>query len=353
MPLSLSQRIAVFSELGNFFRHYLNETPQNTGFLEAAYREKFTRAINKAQQHNGWFDKKQVHFAIAGWGQLLKKAELTEWTNALPEKTNSPKVVGIVMAGNLPLVGFHDLLAVLLSGHKAHLKMASDDQQLLPVILEMLLELAPEWEAHMAVVPRLNTVDAVIATGSTNSTRYFQHYFGNKPNIIRGSRNSAAVIHADITDEQLELLADDIFQYYGLGCRSVSKLYVPETFDLNRIFGALMPYSDLVMNKKYGNNYDYHRAIYMMNKIPFLENGFVIFRESELLHSPVAVVHYQRYASLEKVEAQLQEQEQALQCVVADAQLDFPRRVGFGQAQRPGLADYADGVDTLEFLGGL
>jgi hypothetical protein len=348
MGLSLSQRIAVFSELGKALRAF--EGSSEGGFLGADFSNRMEKAIQKAYIHNGWFAPQYVHMALQSWGMLLNEAGLRSWTKTLPEQNRSPKRVGIVMAGNIPLVGFHDLLAVLISGHKAVIKMSSEDNQLLPVLLDTLLELAPDWTTHIELSQRVNGVDAVIATGSNNSARYFHHYFEQIPHIIRRNRNSVALITDETTDVELSALARDITDYFGRGCRSVSKLYIPKDFDLDRVFKGLYPFSEMIHNKKYGNNCDYHRAIFLMNQEPILENGFMIFRAHGDLASPVAVMHYERYEALESVQAFLHAHSDDIQCVVASHPEVFPRAVAFGQSQCPALDDYADGVNTLEFL---
>jgi hypothetical protein len=351
MGLHLTQRIAVFSELGQAFRAIGDPSHTNDlGFLGLPFQTAMQTAIQKAFAHNGWFEPHFTKQALLDWGQLLQKTPLEEWCATVPETNPNPKRVGIVMAGNLPLVGFHDFLTVLITGNKAVIKPSSDDAQLWPVIIKGLLELAPDWAAFIEVVPQIKNIDAIIATGSNNSARYFEHYFSKYPHIIRKSRHSVAVVNHQTTDAALQALAADIFTYFGLGCRSVSKIYLPHDFDVNRIFGNILDYNAVVQNKKYGNNYDYHRAIYMMNQQPFLENGFVIVREAEALATPVAVLHVERYQSLTQLDQHLLNLEPEIQCVVSDLPLTFPRCVMFGASQKPALNDYADGVDTLDFL---
>ena len=224
------------------------------------------------------------------------------------------------MAGNIPLVGFHDFLTTVLSGHKAVIKLSSDDSNLMPLLLEVLTTIDPQFSNYFEIVDRLNSVDAVIATGSNNSARYFEHYFGKYPHIIRKNRTSLAVLTGDETKEDLEKLGSDMFLYFGLGCRNVSKIYLPHTFDINRIFEE-----------------------------PLLENGFVLFREAKEINSPVAVMLYERYSDLKELKQTINAMRSEIQCVVTNAE-SFIGAVPFGKAQHPDLWDYADGVDTLEFL---
>lgn len=305
--------------------------------------------INRAVHHNGWFEKSQVVASFEEWIEALSRNSLEHWIGQYPAETfesPSPKRVGIVMAGNIPMVGLHDLLSVVLTGNIAVVKLSSDDDKLIPAILQF----SPALMEQIIWAERLDSIDAVIATGSDNTARYFEHYFGKYPNVIRKNRKSAAVLLGDETDAELEELGKDVFQYYGMGCRSVSKLYIPQEFDVQRIFGAWMPYQDVVQNNKYGNNYDYHRAIMLLDRKPFLENGFVVLREHDALSSPVGTVHYERYDSLEKLHDQLREQRDSIQCLVSKEQWNDLPVVPLGNSQCPKLWDYADGVDTIAFL---
>ena len=283
--------------------------------------------------------------ALQAWGAALETDKLEQWRTS--EGGTAPvnrTLVGIVMAGNIPLVGLHDFLAVFLSGHHALIKLSSDDAQLLPVVLKVLVRQDPLFEADFTVVERLEDLAAVIATGSDNTSRYFEHYFGRYPNIIRKNRTSVAVLDGSESDDELKALGEDIFRYFGLGCRNVSHVLLPAGFDVQRIFANIVDYSDVINNNKYGNNYDYYRAIFLLNQDDFLENGFLLTRESDFLHTPVAQLHYSFYPSKEALEARLAEWNDKLQCIVGHVYLPF------GSAQTPELWDYADGVNTLQFL---
>ena len=344
----INQRIEVFAEIGSFLKQFAAETPASH-HLNNTFYEPMLAAIARSKAENGWFTEDNVRSALVAWGDELTREKLAAWVNRYSFVEPTPKTVAIIMAGNLPLVGFHDFLTVLLFGHSVKAKLSSDDKRLLPLIAKMLIELYPDFENRIAFVERVQTPDAVIATGSNNTARYFEHYFGKYPNIIRKNRTSVAVLSGDETEEQLTALGEDIFRYFGMGCRNVSKLYIPEGFDINRVFGAILNYGDVIQNHKYANNYDYHRAIFMLNKQPFLENGFVVFKEGESLNTPVSVLHYQRYADAESLNKHLAEQAEELQCIVGNG----PSQIPFGKTQCPALWDYADGVDTVEFLLGL
>ena len=307
--------------------------------------------IRRAQQHNGWATEENVRFAFGAWGASLAGASLTEWLErypALQAEEVRPSTVGLILAGNVPLVGLHDVITVFLSGHRARIKCSSQEPELIPALIDVLDHFLPGTsEGLITLAGKLGEVDALIATGSDNTARYFDHYFRHAPRIVRKNRVSIAVIDGSETDDQLAALGEDVFRYFGLGCRNVSKLLVPRGFDLDRVFKAFFPWSAIVHHNKYGNNYDYTRALWLLDRVPFLENGFVLLKEDTALASPVAALFYQRYDRKEEVLAYIEANEQKIQCVVARD------GIAFGEAQRPALSDYADGVDTMRFLLGL
>lgn len=324
---------------------------ESSGQSDDEWSQHLLQKVNKAVHHNGWFERAEVMHALKEWSTALSEESLSAWVARYPEthfNPTSPKKVGLVMAGNIPLVGFHDLLTVHLTGHQPLVKLSSDDNQLLPALLN-----GSEIEEDIQWVERLIDMEAVIATGSDNTARYFEHYFGKYPNIIRKNRKSVAVLNGDESEEDLAALGEDVFRYFGMGCRSISKIYLPEDFDLDRIFGAWMPYQDTVQNHKYANNYDYHRAILLLDRKPFLENGFVILREHEQMSTPVGTVHYERYKNVNDVWESLAESRDGIQCIASKSKEGDLPVVAFGNTQSPALWDYADGVDTIEFLAGL
>lgn len=341
--MNLKQRIKAFNLLGEYLRNYSSQNEGNTTF------EALENVIIKAKVKNQWFTPENSRLALSAWADELRTEKLNAWLDNYSISENKPKSIGIIMAGNLPLVGFHDLLTVLLSGNKALVKASSDDSELMTFAIDKLIEIEPEFDVLIERVEKLTKPDAVIATGSNNTARYFEAYFGKYPNIIRKNRNSIAVLTGNETEEELKLLADDLFMYFGLGCRNVTKLYLPKGFDVNRIFAGIFHYSEIGHHNKYGNNYDYYRAIYLLNKEPFLENGFAVLRENEALGSPVAVINYAFYGNLESLKKVLKSVEEKIQCIVSSEQ-SIENRVAFGNSQKPGLDDYADGVDTMKFL---
>jgi hypothetical protein len=287
--------------------------------------------------------------AIKAWGNLLNYENLTKWLTPYQRSVQTePKIVAIIIAGNIPLVGFHDLLCVLISGNKALIKLSSDDSELMKWTIEQLIAIEPEFKDLIAFAEerQLKNFDAVIATGSNNTNRYFEYYFKDKPNLLRRTRNSLAIINGNETELELDSLADDVFFYFGLGCRNVSKLLLPRGYNLEPLFLAFEKYKDIINHNKYANNYTYHKAIFLMNLTPHLDNGFLILKQDDGLASPLSVLLFSFYDNEEEVKAYLETNKEIIQCGVGTA--DY--LVDFGKSQQPELWDYADGIDTMEFL---
>ncbi|MBF90369.1 MAG: acyl-CoA reductase [Flavobacteriales bacterium] len=333
--MTIESRIQALVQLGSLLNKYAKSRGEAGSKLELA--------INRASIYNGWFTANNVRKALAAIVEMLSKDQLKAWSSAY--KLDGDKRVAIIMAGNIPLVGFHDLLSVLVSGHTAIVKMSSDDNQLLPIIVEALKTIEPNFTDKIHFTEdKMENFDAVIATGSDNSARYFEHYFGKYPNIIRKSRSSVAILDGSESEEELKGLANDVFQYFGLGCRSISKVFLPKDYDLNLLFNAFYAHNEVIDNKKYGNNYDYNKAVYMMGQHDITENGFLIMKQETALKSPVSVLHYELYDDLELVHRLVADYQEKIQCVTGRGFIPF------GKAQCPTLYDYADGVDTMEFL---
>ncbi|MCS6974942.1 MAG: acyl-CoA reductase [Cyclobacteriaceae bacterium] len=332
--MTLEQRISVLARLGT----YLNKLQP----------EEFINLAEKAAIENPWFTPDNVERAIKGVSQYLDYNKLLDWTRPYRFNNRSPRTIALVMAGNIPLVGFHDLLCVLISGNRALAKYSSKDSQLIKFIVNKLIELEPGFSEMVVLTDgQLKSFDAVIATGSDNSARYFLQYFGKYPHIIRKNRVSVSVLDGQETDADLTLLGEDIFSYFGLGCRNVAKIFVPADFDLERLHRAWKKFEPIIHHHKYANNYDYQKSILLVNRHPFTDFGFVLLKESELLASPVSVVYFQRYKNLRDVHAELERSASKIQCIVSRV---VPNAVPFGQAQYPELWDYADGIDTLRFI---
>lgn len=336
MLTKVSQKITVLERLSAYLG--------GEGTTEE--RESLERVKQLAYEHNGWFTPEFINLAIDNIRRYyLDPAALEQWLAQYPGfgEPAVPRKVGIVAAGNIPLVSFHDWLTGFLSGHRVYMKLSSKDNILLPHLLQKIAEWYPEAAGITTVQDMLKDCDAYIATGSNNSARYFNYYFAKYPHIIRRNRTSAAVLTGSETPEELEALADDVMLYFGLGCRNVTKVFVPEGYDFAPLLEALKKYDYLAEHHKYKNNYDYNLALYLLNVSPYLTNDSVLLHESEPLFSPLSVLYYGFYRHRGELEEQLKANPD-LQCLVArDA-------VPFGQAQRPSLTDYADGVDTAAFL---
>jgi hypothetical protein len=311
--------------------------------------------VDNEKLYNAWFTPESVLKAITAIGRMLNKQDLTTWMDRyLFDESHPEKRIGLVLAGNIPVVGFHDVLCVLASGNHALIKASSQDSRLIRHILQMLEAIEPGFAQSYSFVERLVDFDAVIATGSNNTSRYFEYYFGKVPNIIRRNRSSLAVLTGDETAEQLHELGHDIFDYFGLGCRNVSKLLVPEGYNFNFFFESIESYQPIINHHKYNNNYDYNKSIYLVNSDKHLDNGFLLVKEDSRLASPLAVLYFEYYADLESVSAKLNEESDRIQCVVSSAALVIKNQVvDFGKSQQPALWDYADGVDTMAFLEGV
>ncbi|MGF1923790.1 MAG: acyl-CoA reductase [Bacteroidia bacterium] len=313
----------------------------------------FSAIVDSAQHHNAWFTPDEVRKSMNSLGMMLDEAELDQWFSAIT-MTDVPKKIGLILAGNIPLVGFHDVLCVLSTGNIALIKMSSSDNKLLPAVLDQLVMIEPAIGPHISYVERLKDFDAIIATGSTNSSRYFDYYFGKVPNIIRKNRNSVAVLGGDETTEQIEKLGHDIFDYFGLGCRNVSKIFIPSGYDIKKFFEPLEKYQPIINHFKYNNNYDYNKSIYLVNSVKHLDNGFLLLKEDKTFTSPLAVLFYEEYNSLKEVEFLLEKERENIQCVVSKLDLEVQKSIiTFGQGQNPKLWDYADDVNTIEFLEGI
>ena len=344
--MPIDSRISAIYDLGQFFSFITeNETDKNLNLAKFEYlKEDFLVQLNSAEIQNPWFTQENLHFNLAQWGKILTKENINNWVSPY-EYAQNPKKVGIIMAGNIPLVGFHDLISVLLSGHNAMVKSSSKDDVLMDFVIHYLKNADEDLANAVQKVERLQNSDAVIATGSNNTARYFEYYFKEIPHIIRKNRTSVAVLTGNESPEDLKKLSEDIFRYFGLGCRNVTKLYLPENFITDLLFEAFYDWNLIINHTKYSNNYDYNRAIYLMEQQAFLDNNFVILKEAKDFHSPIGVVHFEFYENLDKVKKELEENEEKIQCVVGN---DF--EVKFGETQKPTLTDYADQVDTMKFL---
>ena len=349
--MTVEKRIKAFAKLGDFLSQFQPDgiVKNDTSVMNDAFFDPFNQQVNRAYEFNGWFTKDNVLTAFSKWGNILNYSNLNKWTSQYSLNPTKPLNIGVIMAGNIPLVGFHDFLSVLISGHHIIAKQSSSDSYFLPLIAKYLEYIEPEFKDHISFTEeRLSNLDAVIATGSNNTARYFDYYFGKYPSIIRRNRNSVAILTGDETEQDLINLGEDIFRYFGLGCRSVSKLYVPKGYDFDKFFQAIYKFKEVIYYNKYVNNYDYNKAVYLMSEYKLLENGFLMLKEDKSYASPIATMFYEVYTDMKSLEQKLEADIDAIQCVVGKS--EQIKMIDFGETQTPQLWDYADDVDTLAFL---
>jgi hypothetical protein len=329
--MSLEERIEAFSKLGDKINQMSSE--------------EFEHLSHQARIQNQWFSEDNIARAFKGIASMINEVELNEWLSkyTIPVVEN-PKVIGIIMAGNIPMVGFHDLLCVVISGHIAAIKPSSQDDYLTRFLVNTLLEVAPELTDTIQLRERLTKIDGLIATGSDNTARYIEYYFRNHPKIIRKNRTSVAVLDGSESSEELALMGNDLFWYFGLGCRNVSKVFAPEDYDPKGFFEAIEHFNYIADHNKYRNNYDYHKSILLVNGVKHLDNGFLLWQPSDDLVSPVSILFQQTYTNKTELNDILRHNASKIQCIVGN------EHTPFGQAQLPRVWDYADNVDTLEFL---
>jgi len=340
-----------FVELGKFLSQYtLGEQVHRTDVLHNdLYFEKFKDLLSLSQSHNGWFTLEQVYFAVESWAKALREDNLNKWLSAYDLSEVKPKTVGLILAGNIPLVGFHDFLSVLITGHKVLVKASSNDQHLIAFLANYLISIEPKLSYYISFTDgKLENFDAIIATGSNNTARYFEFYFKDKLSIIRKNRNSVAVLNGNESHEDLVNLGEDIFRYFGLGCRNVSKLFVPKDYNFDAFFKAIYEYKDVIFYEKYSNNYDYNKAVFLMSNFKLLDNEFLTLKEDTSYASPISSVFYEYYDNLVDLQTRLENEAEHIQCIVSNNLI--PNSISFGQTQQPKLWDYADNVDTLQFL---
>ncbi|GAA4409446.1 acyl-CoA reductase [Nibrella viscosa] len=338
-----SERLQTFVQLGTFLR-----SPEAQPELEQVARRAF--------QLNPWFTTTNTLTALRAIATRYLDADmLNQWASRYRAEPPAPKQVGVVMAGNIPAVGFHDMLCVLVSGHHLLGKLSSQDFVLIQYLIQKITEINPAFTEFITVAERLNAADAYIATGSDNTARYFHHYFGKKPNIIRRNRTSIGILMGEEQDDELVKLGQDMLLYYGLGCRNVSTLLIPDDYRPETLMRALEPLApEYIHQNKYVNNYDYNKSIYLVNQVPHFDNGFLLMTQNDTLVSPISVIYYQVYRNLEEADAFIRKHAETIQVVASAARRHsegwYPGSVAFGQTQQPGLFDYADGVDTMAFL---
>lgn len=349
--MTLEVKKNIFIELGHFLKQFnTNETVKNENVLKNdLFFNEFNKLIELSQSHNGWYTPEQVYFSIQSWADALTHKNLDQWLSNYNFDAVVPKNIALILAGNVPLVGFHDFLSVLITGHNVVVKTSSNDQHLLPFLAKYIIAIEPQFADKIKFVEgKLENFDTVIATGSNNTARYFEYYFKDKPSIIRKNRNSIAILNGNETKEQLFALGEDIFRYFGLGCRNVSKLFVPKDYSFDAFFEAIFEYQDVIHYEKYANNYDYNKAVFLMSNFKLLDNGFLTLKEDTSHASPISSVFYERYDNLADLQLKLTTEQDQIQCIVSNSLIE--NSISFGQTQQPQLWDYADNIDTISFL---
>jgi hypothetical protein len=304
-------------------------------------------AVNQTYTNNNWLTPDNYWKSINHWKDSLTLDSIQKFISDYPMVLN-PQTVGIIMAGNIPMVGFHDLLCVLLMGHKAQVKLSSDDPYVINYFIRVLISFNPKLKNRISISEKLHSIEAVIATGSNNSFRYFESYFKHLPRLLRKNRKSIAILDGSETEKDLKLLAHDILTYFGLGCRNVSQLFIPHRIRIEDVLDAMIDYSDLINHNKYANNYTYHKALLLMNNEQHLDTGFLLPKKRQDLLAPLACIHYDFYESIDEVEAFILQNKEDIQCIVGN--YSSTKVVPFGKAQYPDLKDFADNKNTLQFL---
>ena len=341
--MNREKQISGLAQLGFYINKFLEVKPENYNEVD----EKFAALLRKSEIENSWFTQESQRFALKQWADLLTEENLNHWLSKYKPSHDSKKV-GLILAGNIPMVGFHDVISVILSQHIALIKLSSKDRTILPFLLNKWQEFS-EAELQYEFVEKLQDFDAVIATGSNNTARYLEYYFKDHLSIIRKNRTSIAVLKGDETPEELQLLAEDIFRYYGLGCRNVTRLFIPQDFVIDGLFENFLNFKEIINHNKYANNYEYNRAIYLLNQERFWDNNFVMLKEDEALFSPLSVINFTRYKNIDEVKSFINDNEENIQAIVAKPELGLDS-IALGEAQNPDLETYADHLDTMQFL---
>ncbi len=356
--MDLNKRIKTFISLGEFLSFFKKdvELNDNSNVLLKKHYNSFNNIVKTSYTKNAWFTEENIRNAITSISESLKEENIKKWIKTYIKKFNINKIskrVGVVMAGNIPVVGFHDFLCVLISGNIFAGKLSSQDPELLPAIAKVLIDIEPEFKDKIEFTDKeLKDSDVIIATGSDNTSRYFVYYFGKYPNIIRKNRNGVAVISGNETQDELRMLGEDIFTYFGLGCRNVSKLFVPKPYSFDKFFEAVKNHKNIIKHYKYSNNYDYYKSIYLINKTVHLDNGFLMLKEDEGFSSPISVIYYEYYDNKNELNNLLNSNADKIQCLISNDK-EINSCISFGKSQSPQLWDYADGIDTMEFLLGV
>lgn len=343
---TIDQKIDAFHKLGELFKDISDESKDS---LYQEWIEKFNKKIVSAYQYNNWFTKDYILLSFKNWSKELVDKNLSFWINKYEKKDCSNKTIAIIMAGNLPIVGFHDFICATILNYNCLIKMSSEDKIILPIIIDFLDFLNPGFKNKIEFTDKpIKNFDGVIATGSNSSFKYFEYYFKKYPKLLRKTRHSIAVLDGNESEIDLENLGKDIFNYFGMGCRSISKILVPKNYNFDLLFNALFKFKEVINHNKYANNYDYNKTVYLMSNQKFIENGFLILKEDNKLGSPIGCLFYQFYENSNDLNSYITNYKDSLQCVVSNLKINS--FTCFGESQSPKIDDYADNIDTLDFL---
>jgi len=340
------ERLIAFSELGTLFKENVDKK-ENKKFPE--WDTVLEKTLIESKSYNSWFTIDNIKLSLKNWSNSLQENIISDWLSKYNIEDKSSKKIAIIMAGNIPAVGFHDLLCSLLLNFDCIVKLSSEDKLLIPFIVKFLESRNEKLKNKVTFESeKLKDFDGVIATGNNNSHRYFDYYFSKYPNLLRKTRHSIAVLDGKESDNDLSELSNDIFNYFGLGCRSVSKVFIPYGYDLDLLFNAFFRHKEVVNHNKYVNNFDYNKAVYLMSKEKFIENGFIILKEESKLGSPIGCLFYEFYNDKKEITKLINNNSDSIQCVVSN--INFNTNIKFGQTQCPNISDYADNNDTIKFL---
>ena len=343
---NFKERLIAFSELGTLFKENVDKK-ENKKFPE--WDTVLEKTLIESHSYNSWFTIDNLKLSLKNWSNSLQENIISDWLSKYNIEDKSSKKIAIIMAGNIPAVGFHDLLCSLLLNFNCIVKLSSEDKLLIPFIVKFLESRNEKLKNKVTFESeKLKDFDGVIATGNNNSHRYFDYYFSKYPNLLRKTRHSIAVLDGKESDNDLSELSNDIFNYFGLGCRSVSKVFIPYGYDLDLLFNAFFRHKEVVNHNKYVNNFDYNKAVYLMSKEKFIENGFIILKEESKLGSPIGCLFYEFYNDKKEITKLINNNSDSIQCVVSN--INFNTNIKFGQTQCPNISDYADNNDTIKFL---
>ena len=344
--ITIYQRIDAFNKLGELFCD-ISSQKEDSKYNE--WTTVFDKKINEAYKYNNWFTRENCLLSFKNWSKELTTEKLSKWIDNYNLKDCSNNTIAIIMAGNIPLVGFHDFICANILNYKCLIKMSSDDKILLPVVIDFLDFISPGFKKDIEFTDKpLKNFDGVIATGSNSSFKYFEYYFKKYPKLLRKNRHSIAVLDGNESKKNLIDLGNDIFNYFGMGCRNVSKIFVPKNYSFDLLFESFFEFKEIIKHNRYVNNYDYNKAVYLMSQQKFIENGFLILKKDNKLGSPIACLFYETYHSIKEIEKYIKINSNSLQCIVSNSNLS--NSISFGSSQKPKINDYADNIDTLNFL---